>query len=63
MDIWDRFEDTVKVSFLHPSTKPARRKLVVRQKKLSMQAGAVDEMEANIDLSIFNEAEYTLIGL
>lgn len=36
---------------------------MVRLKKLSMQAGAVDEMEANIDLSIFNEAEYTLIGL
>lgn len=63
MDIWDRFEDTVKVSFLHPNTKPARRKLVVRLKKISMQAGAVDEMEANIDLLIFNEEEYTLMGL
>lgn len=28
-----------------------------------MQAGAVDEMEANIHLSIFNKYEYALIGL
>lgn len=36
---------------------------MVRLKKISMQAGAVDEMEANIDLLIFNEEEYTLMGL
>lgn len=37
--------------------------MVVRLKKLYMQAGAVDEMEANIGLSIFNKEEYTLTGL
>lgn len=45
----------VKVSFLHPSGKPARRKPVARLKNLTLQAGAVDEIEANIRLSVFNK--------